>query len=119
MLSDQEPAGDAAGLAASLAAGLASVEAIGAGLSSGAADAEASGAEVSSDLLQAMTVAAKNIEMRPRIRNLRIITSFGSNQSGISQTALEYFRSCVKTRLQLLVTNLTLRADKVVCNYRA
>lgn len=70
----QEPAGEAAGLLISPAAGLASVEA--AGLASSAEDAEASGAEVCSDLLQAMLVAAKNIEIRPRTRILRITSSF-------------------------------------------
>jgi hypothetical protein len=58
----------AAGLAMSLAAGLASGEA-----AAGLASAEASGAGVSSDLVQA--VAAKTIEKRARIRNFRITTS--------------------------------------------
>jgi hypothetical protein len=70
----QELAGEAAGLLISPAAGLASIEA--AGLASSPADAEASGAEVSSDLLQAMLVAAKNIEIRPKTRILRITSSF-------------------------------------------
>jgi hypothetical protein len=78
----QEAAGEAIG-AASLAAGLgASVAAgleVSAGLASGEAttglaSAEASGAGVSSDLVQA--VAAKTIEKRARIRNFRIIISF-------------------------------------------
>jgi len=69
----QEPAGEAAGLAAELASG-AAADAAGLASSEAAADAEASGeAGVSSDLVQA---AAKNIEIRARIRTLRITTSF-------------------------------------------
>jgi hypothetical protein len=73
---DYEAAGDAAGLLMSLAAGLASVEAGAAGLASSDAEAEASGAGAEDSFLQAMAVAAKNIEIRPRIRNLRITSSF-------------------------------------------
>jgi hypothetical protein len=85
-----EAAGDAAGLAmlpAGLAAGLAMLPAgLAAGLASaglaaseGAAEAEASGEEagvVSWDFLQA--IAAKNIEMKARIRTLRITSSLFS-----------------------------------------
>lgn len=43
---------------------------------SGAAEAEASGAGADDSLLQAMAAKAKNVEIRPRIKNLRITSSF-------------------------------------------
>jgi hypothetical protein len=91
----QEPAGEAAGLAAGLASG-AAADAAGLASSEAAADAEASGeAGVSSDLVQA---AAKNIEIRARIRTLRITTSFVTSalvKRAEFETALGYCTSAL------------------------
>jgi hypothetical protein len=65
-------------------------------------------------------VAAKNIEIRPRIRNLRITSSFNPTGAGFPQTASEYCRVSAKTRLlNYMQASPTLPAHEVMCNYRA
>ena len=122
-----EPAGEAAGLLISPAAGLASVEASGAGVAaSGAAEAEASGAGADDSLLQAMAAKAKNVEIRPRIKNLRITSSFklSALASGAAfLTRQQYFRLFANTMSRqlhdsILASHLLLAHDRI-CNYRA